>query len=52
MTAAVCDGEAGLNVIERAGAAIHALADLAVADGVAEANVHGGAMFVQGLRQI
>jgi hypothetical protein len=39
--AAARDGELALNLVERVGAAIHDLADLAITDGMADADVHG-----------
>jgi hypothetical protein len=40
--AAASDGQAHLHFEQRARALIHGFADLAVADGMAHANVHGG----------
>jgi hypothetical protein len=39
-TAAACDRQIGLHFMERACAAVQDLADLAVADGAADTNVH------------
>lgn len=40
--AAAGDRQAHLDLEQRAGALVHGFADLAVADGMAKANVHGG----------
>ena len=39
-TAAARDGQLLLDFVERSGAPIHDFADLAIADGIAQANVH------------
>ncbi len=40
-TAAAGDGQLQLDFVQRAGAAVHDFADLAIADGIAQADVHG-----------
>ena len=40
-TAAAGDWQLHLYFVERSGALIHDFADLAIADGIAQANVHG-----------
>jgi hypothetical protein len=40
-TAAAGDRQLQLYFVERCGAPIHDFADLAIADGIAQANVHG-----------
>jgi hypothetical protein len=41
-TAAAGDWQLQLYFVQRAGASIHNFSDLAIADGIAQANVHGG----------
>jgi hypothetical protein len=41
-TAAAGDRQLHLHFVQRRGAPIHDFADLAIADGIAQANVHGG----------
>jgi hypothetical protein len=40
-TAAAGDGQLQLHFVQRSGALIHDFADLAITDGIAQANVHG-----------
>jgi hypothetical protein len=40
-TAATGDRQLLLDFVQRSGASIHDFADLAIADGIAQANVHG-----------